>query len=109
MTVKRFTEQEKLLLRKNPYTYRVTDNMILLTVEFKETFWKLYIQGFSPVSIFRELGYDPDLLGQYRINNFAFKLKKAIESGKPYPLSRTFLREREKQQFLPEPLLLSFY
>ena len=70
MTVKRFTEQEKLLLRKNPYTYRVTDNMILLTVEFKETFWKLYIQGFSPVSIFRELGYDPDLLGQYRINNF---------------------------------------
>ena len=28
---------------------------------------------------------------------------------KPYPLSRTFLREREKQQFLPEPLLLSFY
>ena len=82
MTVTRFTEQEKLLLRKNPYTYRVTDNMILLTVEFKETFWKLYIQGFSPVSIFRELGYDPDLLGQYRINNFAFKLKKAIESGK---------------------------
>ena len=46
MTVKRFTEQEKLLLRKNPYTYRVTDNMILLTVEFKETFWKLYIQAF---------------------------------------------------------------
>ena len=29
--------------------------------------------------------------------------------SKPYPLSRTFLREREKQQFLPEPLLLSFY
>ena len=29
--------------------------------------------------------------------------------AKPYPLSRTFLREREKQQFLPEPLLLSFY
>ena len=31
------------------------------------------------------------------------------EESKPYPLSRTFLREREKQQFLPEPLLLSFY
>lgn len=31
------------------------------------------------------------------------------EYPKPYPLSRTFLREREKQQFLPEPLLLSFY
>ncbi|WP_276633604.1 hypothetical protein [Phascolarctobacterium succinatutens] len=34
---------------------------------------------------------------------------ECIDYAKPYPLSRTFLREREKQQFLPEPLLLSFY
>ena len=34
---------------------------------------------------------------------------KIKDNTKPYPLSRTFLREREKQQFLPEPLLLSFY
>lgn len=34
---------------------------------------------------------------------------KRLDIYKPYPLSRTFLREREKQQFLPEPLLLSFY
>ena len=34
---------------------------------------------------------------------------RVIDLLKPYPLSRTFLREREKQQFLPEPLLLSFY
>ena len=39
MTVKRFTEQEKLLLRKNPYTYRVTDNMILLTVALVNKNW----------------------------------------------------------------------
>lgn len=83
MTVKRFTNVEKILLRKNPYTYRVTDNMLLLTVEFKETFWKLYLQGFSPASIFKELGYDPDVLGAYRINNFTFKLKKAMVSGSP--------------------------
>ena len=36
-------------------------------------------------------------------------VKKSKDIYKPYPLSRTFLREREKQQFLPEPLLLSFY
>ncbi|WP_276632981.1 HTH domain-containing protein [Phascolarctobacterium succinatutens] len=63
MAVKRFTEEEMELLRKNPYTYRVTYNMLLLTVEFKEKFWKLYLQGFSPVSIFKELGYDPNILG----------------------------------------------
>ena len=38
-----------------------------------------------------------------------FGMIASCMSGKPYPLSRTFLREREKQQFLPEPLLLSFY
>ena len=38
MAVKRFTEEEMELLRKNPYTYRVTYNMLLLTVEFKEKF-----------------------------------------------------------------------
>ena len=37
------------------------------------------------------------------------KIKRLDLNRKPYPLSRTFLREREKQQFLPEPLLLSFY
>ena len=31
MAVKRFTEEEMELLRKNPYTYRVTYNMLLLT------------------------------------------------------------------------------
>jgi len=44
---------------------------------------------------------------------FAFAQAENLEIvegfSKPYPLSRTFLREREKQQFLPEPLLLSFY
>ena len=35
------------------------------------------------MSIFKELGYDPNILGAYRINNFTFKLKKAMESGKP--------------------------
>lgn len=44
--------------------------------------------------------------GIKRFRTVAFLL---IGLGKPYPLSRTFLREREKQQFLPEPLLLSFY
>lgn len=46
MTVKRFTEQEKLLLRKNPYTYRVTDNMILLTVEFRRHFGNYIFRAF---------------------------------------------------------------
>ena len=46
MAVKRFTEEEMELLRKNPYTYRVTYNMLLLTVEFKEKFWNFTFKVF---------------------------------------------------------------
>ena len=48
-------------------------------------------------------------LDEYRLQEgISFKVAY-MHQHKPYPLSRTFLREREKQQFLPEPLLLSFY
>ena len=54
------------------------------------------------------------ILGRYGVpqrkgNRVILAVKFQADKGKPYPLSRTFLREREKQQFLPEPLLLSFY
>ena len=52
-------------------------------------------------------------LDEYRLQEgISFKvayMHQQAALNKPYPLSRTFLREREKQQFLPEPLLLSFY
>ena len=61
-------------------------------------------------------GIQPFLLSRNMDSAFSFcqELGKSLclivkDLGKPYPLSRTFLREREKQQFLPEPLLLSFY
>ena len=63
MTNRRFTEEEKRILRENPYTYRVTDFMILFTLEFKEVFWKRYQAGLSPVAIMIEMGYDPSMLG----------------------------------------------
>ncbi len=49
------------------------------TQVFKNEFWYLYTHGKGPSKIFRELGYDPETLGQYRISNFAYKLTKKME------------------------------
>ena len=40
MERKRFTEEEMAELRKNPYTYMVTQGQLSFTVEFKELFWR---------------------------------------------------------------------
>lgn len=64
----------------------------------------------SAFSFCQELGKSLCLIVK-DLGNLLFSVSRLwkISLFKPYPLSRTFLREREKQQFLPEPLLLSFY
>ena len=64
---RQFTEREIKMLKANPYSYKVTPNMIQFTAEFKELFWEKYSSGTSAVVAIYELGYDPDVLGATRI------------------------------------------
>lgn len=73
----KFTPEQITALRQVPYTHNVTDYQIRFTNEFKQEFWKLYIQGQSPESIFKQLGYDPKILGTSRIGNFTYKLTQS--------------------------------
>lgn len=75
----RFTLEQMEELRANPYTEYVSEKTIQFTPVFKNEFWYQYTQGKGPSKIFRELGYDPETLGQYRISNFAYKLTKKME------------------------------
>ena len=43
-----FTEEERAILKQNPYTYRVFKNSIRFTIEFKESFMRQYEAGMSP-------------------------------------------------------------
>ena len=70
MNRNKFTKREIQLIKNNPYTYKVTESQIFYTKEFKEEFWRRYQEGESPRAIVEALGYDPDMLGQYRINGF---------------------------------------
>lgn len=82
MNRNKFTKREIQLLKNNPYTYRVTESQIFFTKEFKEEFWRRYQEGEGPRAIVEALGYDPDILGQYRINGLQINIKKqALKPG----------------------------
>lgn len=74
-TKRPFTDEEVTALSRNPYTYKVTSTRIQFTAEFKEDFWQKHLQGESCNQILEELGYDPKVLGKYRV----YAIKKHIE------------------------------
>lgn len=88
MSWKTFTQEELLELRSNPYVKSITPKMIRFTTEFKEIFWELYKKGTSPTSIMFKLGFDPEVLGESRINGIMQHIKEAADSGEGFRESR---------------------
>ena len=79
MNRNKFTKREIQLIKNNPYTYKVTEFQIFYTKEFKVEFWRRYQAGESPRSIVESLGFDPDMLGQYRINGLQINIQKQAQ------------------------------
>ena len=73
---KKFTQEEQDILKTNPYTLSVTKTTLQFTLEFKETFWRMYKQGIRPGQILRECGYDPKMLGTARITGISQHLRE---------------------------------
>lgn len=69
MSKKLFTEKEIKKLSKNPYVKSVSSKGITYTDEFKELFVSQYKQGKTPREIFRECGFDEDIIGLKRIQS----------------------------------------
>lgn len=71
-----FTPEEQIELLKNPYTRTVSEWMIKFTDEFNELFIKRHSQGVGPSAIFRDCGYDLNILGSKRIVNYFNRLQR---------------------------------
>ena len=71
-----FTEEQQTELYNNLYTYKITKSCIKFTDDFKNTFWKMYIDDVPIKEIFARLGYDPEILGTKRIEGFVYHLRK---------------------------------
>ncbi|WP_050613856.1 HTH domain-containing protein [Bacillus testis] len=73
-----FSSKEIKLLQKNPNVQRVSERAITYTDAFKNKFIDEYMAGKLPRQIFRENGFDVDLIGIKRIEQSAYRWKRNI-------------------------------
>lgn len=95
---KPFTLEQIAQLRKNPYTYKVTNCKIFFTAEFKKAFYQKRQEGLTLKETFISLGYDPEVLGDRRIDGVSHLINKAVREGKGFHegvKSRTSILEEE--------------
>lgn len=78
---RKFTPEEIEALSANPFTSKVDFYHIWFTLEFQNIFLARYEAGDSSREIFADLGYDINILGEYRIYNYYRQLKKRLERG----------------------------
>lgn len=71
-----FTDEEVKILGENKYTSFVSNSSIRFILEFKEMFIERKQQGITARSIFKEAGYDADILGTSRIKNLSKRIQK---------------------------------
>ena len=79
---KPFTLEQIAQLRKNPYTYKVTNCKIFFTTEFKKAFYQKRQEGLTLKETFISLGYDPEVLGDRRIDGVSHLINKAVREVK---------------------------
>jgi transposase len=79
MDKKHFTEKEMKELLDNPYVVSVTSSLITYTDEFKRIFIAQDKDGKLPREIFRDNGFDVDLLGGSRMRKAAYRWRKAYK------------------------------
>ena len=81
MAAKKFTSEEKEILRQNPYVESVENTRVIYTEEFKVYYMKNYLAGKKPTEIFVSAGFDPAIMGNKRIERASARLRKLYNDG----------------------------
>lgn len=81
---KPFTADQLKELRSNPNTFKVTDYKLFLTAESKKNFYQLRQEGLTAKEAIIVLGYDPEVLGEKRIDGIGHLISKAVREGKGF-------------------------
>lgn len=77
----KLNEEEIKVLKKNPYVNDVSEIGIRYTNEFKFHFMKEYLSGKKPTQIFREAGFDTEMLGSKRIERATHRWRESYRAG----------------------------
>lgn len=76
-----FTPKQMEQLQKNPNVQNISERTITYTDAFKSQFIDGYFAGKTPRQIFKEAGFDEDIIGIKRIEQAAFRWRKAYETN----------------------------
>jgi hypothetical protein len=90
MARKKFTEEEMALLRISPYVLDVSPSIVHFSAEFKEKFWEGVMSKKELREIVVELGIDPDILGESRVNGLKTMIREEVRAGKGFRDLRTY-------------------
>lgn len=75
------TQEEKRILKENPYVLAIDRNRIIYSNAFKQHFIKEYYSGKGPTQIFVEAGFDKKILGSKRIERAAARWRESYAAG----------------------------
>jgi len=90
MARKKFTEEEMALLRVSPYVLDVSPSIVHFSAEFKAKFWDGVVSKKELREIVTELGIDPDILGEGRVNGLKTMIREEVRAGKGFRDLRTY-------------------
>ena len=90
MANKKFTEEEMNHLRASPYILDISPSIVHFSAEFKELFWNSIKEGKEPRKIVIELGIDPDILGESRLNGLKGMIQNEVRAGKGFRDLKTY-------------------
>jgi len=84
MANKKFNEEEMNHLRASSYVLDVSPSIVHFTAEFKKKFWEAILAGKKPQDIVIELGIEPNILGETRMNGLKGMIKNEVKAGKGF-------------------------
>jgi len=84
MATKKINEEEMNHLRASSYVLDVSPSIVHFSAEFKKKFWEAILVGKKPRDIVIDLGIDPYILGETRINGLKGMISNEVKAGKGF-------------------------
>ena len=82
--MKYFTDEQINQLKESPYVLKAHPKIVYFSAHFKELLWNRVQSGKEPREAIAELGIDPDILGDSRINGIMTSIKNNVLAGKGF-------------------------
>ena len=84
MASKNFTQEEMNHLRASSYVLEVSPSIVHFSAEFKKKFWEAILARKKPRNIVINLGIDPNILGEIRLNGLKGMIRNEVKAGKGF-------------------------